>query len=1606
MSKMSSLRSRSRRSPSGLAGAAALAVMVALATHAPDAGAQKVVDRVLAGGSGVAGTLQGQFGPNGPRGIAANDSSIADGSTDPLGASTNGYIYVVDADNQRIQVFGADGSFKFMFGRGVVNGGDGHQICDSSEVPCTASTTADDEQGEFSVPQGIAIDQSTGHVYVRDRTNRRVQEFEADGDFVRAWGWDVVATGPGNDIVAPNNEFEICVAANGDVCKTGTTGANGGQFATNTNVATGIAVDPAAPHNVYVADPQSRRVQEFTSTGAFVRLWGWDVASSTAGVENLGTNSFEICSSTVAARCKAGANSTPADQAGAFATTFPRDLAIDGASGVLFASDSAGSNRVQRFDTDEATPADLLDPALDITTLSGGSSVLTNGLDVHAGTGNLLVSKSVTLGVLEVSSPAAAASLAGSHFANATTQQPQAIATDPAPDLLYVGVGGERRVYLLDDDGAPPAVVTLLPATSVGATSASVSAEVDSSGTLATSYRVEVSRNGVTWTNAASGTVAAGATEVVSASVADLRPNTVYRYRVVTNKGYGNADVASAELTFLTDAVAPEIADANADSINDTSARLTARVNPHSTATTYRFEYGIGNFNHTVPLPDAAIGAGPDFVFVAQQLSGLQPGATFQYRVVATSVTEGATTSPTETFTTLALPPGLGGRAYELVTASEKFGGQGVGFWPGGLGHLTSSGVAAYRGERFAAQSQFGAVLEGDNGFSFSNDWAFVDRIGDQEGWRSHPPLTHPSYASKVAQPIAFTAATDDLSAIHWTSTSPLSFFPELVGGGDPANDRASWENVEGSMISDWGAPTRWELFGPTGLEHVANLSTLSTKRLINVTFSGDGSTAVGQTERSQNNGLPEVYGLAGANDPTWPSPANPATPGVPAYGDLISGRVLYIGDLSNGLADSFGGTGPRALANVCTEDDELARTEVPDVVGGDLAVQDCPAGIGGRAALISSRGAAFTASNVMRKGSVSRDGSRTFFLAPDPLATGVPNGTTQSCSGSGVSTLCPPQLYLRQRNGDGGVVTRWISRSQVAGQDASLTGAVRFEGASADGQTVYFRTNSPLTEDDPNGTGAPVPSGVTTGAPSSQSWDLYAFTLAPGDDPTGPGSSLTRISAGPDGAGDCNSPRPSLASNLDIDVAGALRFLSDDGTRAYFTCQAPLPGVGPSAENGSTLPGGTAATADKTNLYLYDANQPVAERWRFVARIPRAVDEPTDQVGNPFDVCASTGVQRRAPFEGGTQINSQVLRSSRNANCVSGSADGRFVTFFTTGALTADDHSDLAADVFGYDADSNELMRLSAPQGGNGSSYPCVVDTPVTPADDSLIAACRGDGGVDNQNGVLPRAPFPAKLGVATEPLTAGDRVAFFQSKSRLVADDLDDGYDVYRWRNGELSLVTSGAAGSDDALFKGNDVTGRNVYFVTREALTWQDTDVVADIYTARVGGGVPQPPQPEVCDVLADACQPAGTDSPPVAIETSPPADPANGDETPGSRGKVVLDSLTAAQKALLARGGRATIRVEVNRPGRVSLTGRARVGKRSRKVLSVSRMAGGAGSIRLTARLSRDARRQLTRTGRLRIALSAVFSEALEPATRSVTLRRAERRATSSRGEARR
>lgn len=128
--------------------------------------------------------------------------------------------------------------------------------------------------------------------------------------------------------------------------------------------------------------------------------------------------------------------------------------------------------------------------------------------------------------------------------------------------------------------------------------------------------------------------------------------------------------------------LAPTITGTSALNVTESSVKLRAQINPNTLDTSYYFEYGLEDCSEVpdpcAPLSSEGVGSGHEPVWVSRQVLGLQAGAVYHYRVVATN-SLGTTYGPDRTLTTAA----IGGardladaRVWEMVTPRNKYGGQ------------------------------------------------------------------------------------------------------------------------------------------------------------------------------------------------------------------------------------------------------------------------------------------------------------------------------------------------------------------------------------------------------------------------------------------------------------------------------------------------------------------------------------------------------------------------------------------------------------------------------------------------------------------------------------------------------------------------------------------------------------------------------------------------------------------------------------------------------------------------------------------------------------------------------------------------------------------
>jgi hypothetical protein len=223
------------------------------------------------------------------------------------------------------------------------------------------------------------------------------------------------------------------------------------------------------------------------------------------------------------------------------------------------------------------------------------------------------------------------------------------------------------------------------------------------------------------------------------------------------------------------------------------SVVLAGYVTPGSAPTTYYFEYGAadcaGGGCTSVPLGhDGALGKGSGPFRVSQPISGLEPGASYHYRLVASDAA-GSAASPDEVFSTT-LTPAVGGpcpnaqrrgeqraqalpdcRAYELVSTIPAGQRNGIEILPN-----TKRVRAAADGAAFQFSALGGAADV--EGVPYSAEYMGVRDPGT--GWSVHgiTPRQESGAPENVffgREPAYQGEFSPDLSSALFLSASPLS---------------------------------------------------------------------------------------------------------------------------------------------------------------------------------------------------------------------------------------------------------------------------------------------------------------------------------------------------------------------------------------------------------------------------------------------------------------------------------------------------------------------------------------------------------------------------------------------------------------------------------------------------------------------------------------------------------------------------------------------------------------------------------------------------------------------------------------------------------------
>ncbi len=304
-------------------------------------------------------------------------------------------------------------------------------------------------------------------------------------------------------------------------------------------------------------------------------------------------------------------------------------------------------------------------------------------------------------------------------------------------------------------------------------------------------------------------------------------------------------------------------------------------------------------------------------------------------------------------------------------------------------------------------------------------------------------------------------------------------------------------------------------------------------------------------------------------------------------------------------------------------------------------------------------------------------------------------------------------------------------------------------------------------------------------------------------------------------------------------------------------------------------------------------------------------------------------------------------------------SADGRYMVFTAYHPLVPTD-TDNSLDIYRYDAVKGEMLRLSVDNGGVG-------------------------GNTDFSN---------ADFGYGGRVLSDDGQQVVFITSEALSPDDGNGAPDAYLWQEGHTTLVSTGSVGggADTVVIDGS---GDNIYITSTQQLTADDVDTVTDVYDVRRGGGFSFDEAPPCA---GEGCQPASAPAP----DNGAPATDGAGSKGNYRPATISIKPMSSSQRAALAAGGEAELPLKVSGPGKISLDGSARIGRRSSRVLTAASRAVQAGVVHVPISLSQSALSELRNRGVLTLQLAAVLADS-DPANATLKLKPTEaRRKRSKRG----
>jgi hypothetical protein len=867
----------------------------------------------------------------------------------------------------------------------------------------------------------------------------------------------------------------------------------------------------------------------------------------------------------------------------------------------------------------------------------------------------------------------------------------------------------------------------------------------------------------------------------VKAEIGPLVSGTTYRYRLVASSEGALSGTAQTEPLGFTTPAPPVVVSSSAANVSSTFVDLHAQIDPHGAATTYRFEY----------LTAAAFAA---------------DGGSF-------SGVDAATSMPVS-----AEDIGSGGPTGGAVESVMQH-----------VGPLAPSTTYYYR---VVAQNAQGiaveAVCEGKAGLdcTFATLPAAVPGLPDGRSYELVTPARKEGGSDMFAEP-GGEGEYANSNSDGTPSESGEGFLLEAFSlfGSFPGGDHAMYVFHRDPAKGEWAYTSLLE--PARGLQSAEDV-VFDPADLSRVAF-------VDQIGSSISEAGARPTDLVGA----------PGGPYVELHEDApihehFYGETAVVGgsrDLSHVVLQSLTASSCPGGENVThglvlcewagayetLEDGEVKpELKLVNVNDEEEPVSKCGAQLGSDA-LGGTRQA------------VSGDGSRVFFVAPDPETSNQGAGCWVRASKDPQETPGgnAPQLYARID----GTSTLELSEPEPGvtepgskePHERPVSYPTEFVGASENGQEVFFVTDSWLTANHPQ----------------VHDPELYECAIVEEviDEESVLKCKLTRISAGQNHA---------LSESEGAYVLGVQAVASEGGAVYFLAFGALAPGA-------PKLAVGEAHTAAPVNLYRYQTETAgTPAQTTYVATVP--ADSRSDQ-----PTCAN------------------------EAPCVEESwyttPDGRYLLFASQAELTPNaDNAGVRCYDFGqqfiYPYFCNVLYRYDA-QASERHEQPIV------------CVSCDSHGVIPTGNALFSRSAPRESAAAPIRGMSDDGSYVFFDTPTPLVPQATNGSLNVYEWHEGTISLLGSGSEAGPSYFLgyspyktpSGETTEGGNVFIGTHHKLVTAATNKVGNIYDARIcvaESPCIQPPPGETAQCEGSSCQAQPVeplDATPTSLSFSGPGDVAS-------------------------------------------------------------------------------------------------------------------------------